>query len=316
MGKLYLSLLIICLFLLDPLCHAQTAVQVSDPRLELRDNTLHISYDILNSTPSDTFNVNIDINDSDGNKIDAKALSGDLGYEVNGGNNKHVTWNLEADSIFIDARIFITVYAELMPPPAPVVIPVEEDTSEVIALEEGGKPEDTPEEDIKKEEASMEDTSDDDILKEDLSKKDPPPEVATKNYNRAGIIFQSLAFPGLGLSRMTGNPHWIRGVAGYGCIAGSVVLNRMAISTYEDYRYTVPGTEKEDFYTKSVNQDNISEILVYTAIGIWVTDFIWTLVGSSDLKKQSLYGDVRGISISTSMDRQFQIPMIGIRYCF
>jgi len=315
MGKLNLSLIVICLFLLDPLCHSQTSVQVSDPRLEIRDNTLHISYDILNSAPSDTFIVNIDISDSDGNTIDAKTLNGDLGNDVNGGNNKHVTWNLEADSIFIDARIFITVYAELVPPPEPLIPPVIEDTIDAIAVEEEDKTEGTTIEKIKKEEVSVENSSKDEILKEDFTKKEPPA-VASKSYNRTGIVFQSLAFPGLGLSRMTGNPHWLRGLVGYGCLAGSVVLNRMAIATYEDYRYTEVGTKKDNYYDLSTTQDNVSEILAYTAIGIWVTDFIWTLIGSSDLKKQHLLSEMKGFSISTGVDQQTQVPLIGIRYQF
>ena len=90
----------------------------------------------------------------------------------------------------------------------------------------------------------------------------------------------------------------------------------MAIATYEDYRYTELGTKKDNYYDLSVNQDNMSEILAYTAIGIWVTDFIWTLIGSSDLKKQPLYSEVKGFSISTSVDQLSQVPLIGIRYRF
>ena len=91
---------------------------------------------------------------------------------------------------------------------------------------------------------------------------------------RTGIILQSLALPGLGLSRMTGKPHWLRGVAGYGCIAGSIILNRQAISTYDDIDDLEDYDDKNELFQKSLNRDNISEVLAYAAIGIWV-DIGW-----------------------------------------
>lgn len=80
MGKALWALLIICLLFPDPNCHAQS-IQVSDPRLELRDNTIHITYDILNSDPSDEFTIDLSITDANGNRINAAALSGDIGVE-------------------------------------------------------------------------------------------------------------------------------------------------------------------------------------------------------------------------------------------
>ncbi len=56
--------------------------------------------------------------------------------------------------------------------------------------------------------------------------------VQEKSVNTTSLVLQSLAFPGLGLTRATGGkPHWLRGVAGYGCIITSVTLNRMSISS-------------------------------------------------------------------------------------
>ncbi len=56
-----------------------------------------------------------------------------------------------------------------------------------------------------------------------------------RTFSRVGIAIQSLVIPGLGLSRTTGNPHWLKGVVGYSCIGGSILFNKMAISTYDDF---------------------------------------------------------------------------------
>jgi hypothetical protein len=251
-------------------CQAQTPIQISDPKLELKGNIIHISYNILNSKTSEKYSVSIEITDSAGNKINAKAFAGDIGDYVSGGNTKHVTWNLEADSIFMDAEIFIKIYAKAVHLPEPVITEKEEDTAEIVPI----------------------------------------------SFNRTGIIFQSLAFPGLGLSRMTGKPHWIRGAAGYGCIAGSIYFNRKAVSTYEDYKNQITVEDAQNLYDASANQDAISEALAYTAIAIWVADFIWTMVGTSELKKKSSTSDTSGFSFGSSFEPLSNRPLIAIRYSF
>jgi len=291
MGKALIFLLGFCCFITSQICYGQT-IQVSEPRLELRDNTIHITYDILNSDPSDEFTVDLRITDGDGNEIKANALSGDIGDLVEGGNNKHITWDLAVDRIEMNAKIYVKVYVKAIPPPAPVVVPpAEEKTEQEIKEEPAGPNEETTEKVISEEPES-------------------------RSFNRTGIILQSLAFPGLGLSRLTGNPHWIRGVAGYGCIAGSVIMNRTAISTFDGISGLEDYDEKNELYQKSLSQDNISEVLAYAAIGIWVSDIIWTLLGTSDLNRKSLYSDAAGFSLKTTIEPMTSVPMVGFVYRF
>ena len=100
------------------------------------------------------------------------------------------------------------------------------------------------------------------------------------------------------MTRLTGDPHWIRGAAAYGCLIGSVVLNKSAISTYDDFLDAGSIEDANSLLDKSTQQDQMSETLAYAAIGIWVLDIIWTLVGTSDLNKQSASMTSRGISIA------------------
>ncbi|MCK5134585.1 MAG: hypothetical protein KAR19_02260 [Bacteroidales bacterium] len=57
----------------------------------MRDNIVHISYDILNSQISDRYIVTLEIRDANNGKIV-------------GGNNKIIRWDLQADSIFNGGR--------------------------------------------------------------------------------------------------------------------------------------------------------------------------------------------------------------------
>ena len=141
-------------------------------------------------------------------------------------------------------------------------------------------------------------------------------EKPSKSFYRTGLILQSVALPGLGLTKVTGKPHWIKGAVAYACVAGSVVMNRMAISTFEGMTDFKSETEVSEVFNKSVQQDNISEILAYAAIGIWITDFVWTLVGTSNLDSSSSSAYNRGFSLKSDMDPISHVPQLGIVYRF
>lgn len=143
------------------------------------------------------------------------------------------------------------------------------------------------------------------------------PAKNTKRLNRTGIILQSVAVPGLGLSRVTGKPHWLKGVAGYGCIGGSIYLNQMAINTYNDeFLSAYEPDEAALLLKKSTNQDNFSEMLAYTAIGIWTIDIVWTIIRSSDLKKDINKSRDLGLSVGSGIDPLFKVPVVEFVYRF
>jgi len=136
------------------------------------------------------------------------------------------------------------------------------------------------------------------------------------HISRGATIFQSLAFPGWGLSRINrGKPHWLKGLAGYGCIAASIVYNKKAIASYDDYINSADVNEIDTFYENSVKEDKISENLVYAAIGIWVVDFIWTIVGSSKLNEPE-DNQVKRFSINSVYEPHIHAPMVAITYNF
>lgn len=269
-----------------PFCRAQP-VEVSDPTLELNNNRLLISYDILHSDPSQEYTVSVRITDEDGNEIPASTLSGDIGDHVAGGNSKQIIWDLTADDIVMNARIFVKIQVKSN-------VPVE-----------------TLQNDEENRAGDMELESTDEINVDDRSTAGK-----VKEYNRTAIIFQSLPLPGLGLSRVSSKPHWIRGMVGYGCIAGSIGLNRLAVNTYDQIHNYSEMDDKDHLFQKSVRQDNISEVLAYAAIGIWVTDMIWTAIGTSDMARSSAFNRRSRFSIRPGYDAFANASMIGFSYIF
>jgi len=138
-----------------------------------------------------------------------------------------------------------------------------------------------------------------------------------KEIKRGSIILQSLVFPGWGLSRINKNKlHWLKGVAGYGCIATSVIYNKKAFSSYNNYLDAENELDINNFYNSSIKEDKLSEAFAYTAIGIWVIDFIWTIVGSSNLKDYQMTGQIGKVFIYPIYEPFFNTTLMTLRLNF
>jgi hypothetical protein len=274
---LYLSIAIMNFLILN--CIAQTSHEVSQPSLELRDNKLIILYDIKNFNPEETFKVWIEITDAEGNTINAKSLTGDIGDNITGGNNKEITWDFIKDDFNTDTEIYVEVSAEKI---APVQIAAEE----VVPLE------------TDREEAISEES------------------IPKKKVSTGSLLWRSAILPGLGFVKMDKSKlHLAKGVAGYACIASSVIFNRLAVSNYNKYLDSYEIEKSDDYFNKSVRQDNTSEVLAYTAIGIWAAEIIWILVESKNFKSTATAHGNR-ISIEPRYDLYSNTSMICFSYNF
>jgi hypothetical protein len=209
-----------------------------------------------------------------------------LGQKVSGGNSKQIEWNLEADNIEIGARFSIKINVKAIPPQ-------EQEAEKPVVQQEDlsvDQPEDTP----------------------SVQHRDSPADE--KQFSRTGLILQSAAFPGLGLTRYKGGPHWIKGVAGYGCLAGSIFMNQSAVNTYDGIMDEAGYEAKNELFQKAVRQDQISKGMAYAAIAIWVSDLVWTLVGTSDLSTKSAQNS--RLRVEPSLDPVFQAPLLSFKIQF
>lgn len=312
-----MPLLIILLALSGPLCYSQEPAQeparVSEPRLEMSGNIIIISYDILHSSPEEKYTVSIEIRDENGKVIRARSLEGDIGEGVSGGSGKVITWDLEADNIYLDAFVFVQILARTGTPPTPPPVIAEEQEDQPAEDQEAQPAEEQPRGEVAQNEAPAEQEPE---QAQSTHREEAPPSIRTREFNRTGIILQSLALPGLGLTRVTGKPHWIRGVAGYGCIAASVVMGRSAVNTYNGIEDLEDFTEINQAYDKALQQDLAADVLLFAAAGIWITDFVWTLVGTSGLKKPAYYGHTAGWSVGGRLDPMSASPLFSVCYRF
>lgn len=257
-------------------------IEISEPRLEMRGNIIHISYDILNSTRSDQFTVELVVKDEDGRIFSANALTGDIGDVVSGGRDKHIAWDLEADQIEINADIYVKIYVKAIPPPNPALV--------------------------------VEGVENNDQHEAEVIEKSDKADFDTKQFSRTGLILQSVAFPGLGLSRYKGGMHWIRGGIGYGCLVGSILMNQVAVNTYEGIIDQAGYDAKNTVYQKALMQDQISKIMAYSAIVIWASDLVWTILGTSDMGNRSSYE--KGLRINSTFDPVSKTPLLAFTYNF
>jgi len=295
MGNPIASMLTTLLLLVGPLCFGQIHTVVSHPVLEISDQEVHIFYDIINSGTNDRFNISVLITDTHGQELISSSLSGDVGDNVSGGVQKHIVWDLVEDRITLNGEIDVQILLKALPSAIP-----------------GSSTQNQDQNDLKES---------DPLAGEDAISKSEVPGAAgspavPKNYSRTGLVFQSLVFPGWGLSSLKKKPHWIKGLAAYGCVAGSVYLNRQAVETYGQIDSYQDYQDKDDLYQEAMKQDNLSEVLAYTAAGIWVIDFIWTLLGTSELKTKNKNSSDSGLSLITDIDPITYAPMVGIHISF
>ena len=85
---------------------------ITPPRLEFDGKQLLISYDIISKKSNDEFFIWVEIRKKNGDTLNVKSLSGDIGPFISAGKNKKISWFPEKDSIFLNEEIFTEVKAE------------------------------------------------------------------------------------------------------------------------------------------------------------------------------------------------------------
>lgn len=125
----------------------------------------------------------------------------------------------------------------------------------------------------------------------------PSGTIKGRSLNRGRLIFQSILIPGMGLTRLKEKPHWLKGVLGYGAAASSVVFYIKSNDTYTNYLNAEDLVARDNYYNASIRQETISYTLLYSAIGIWTVDFLWTLIGTRDIGKGRKMGMINRMSV-------------------
>jgi len=326
-----LKYFVFLLFLLPDVLYGQSKITVTKPRLEVSDDNLTITYDILNSKSSDFFVVWIEITDVNGNKIKAISVSGDIGKDIKGGRNKRITWNFITDSLFIDEDLFVEVKAE-----------------KVVLQEETAETKTTKESEVKdngetkgatktqnvdtnkilsdnKEINDNKETIENKVISENKTKTELEEEKRTpvkeegskKEISKSKMVLTSAVLPGWGQTKANkGKPFWIIGAAGYGCIAGSILMNRSASSAYDDYKSSMDLDESNSLFDRAIKRNNFSKVLGYSAIGIWAADLIWVLATPVKSSISTVTLKNRKLRITPGFDISSNYGVVSLTYKF
>ena len=285
--------LIILFNLIMPDCAGQIAFTVSQPRLDLMNDSLVIAYDISGAGPDDRYTIWLEITDSSGTEICAYSLKGDIGDSIRAGVNKQIVWNLSADSILINSMINIEIIAEKIVMPETVA--KEKELSELspgINQKEDGA---------------------------DRKNSFEVPAETDVNYAEVKVgkyLLQSVIFPGWGLTRLTeGKPYWIMGIAGVGCIATSVYYNRKAHDSYGNY---LESSEDDitGYYDEAISRDNISIAFACAAAAIWLADLGIVGIKAISLNKSYKKGRSAAYSIHPYFDAVTETPGLSFTFYF
>jgi hypothetical protein len=106
-------LYILFLFFLIPAGKSfSQSFQITPPKLEFKNKQLLISYDFLNKKQSDQFYVWVEVEKKNGESIQPKGLSGDVGANIKSGSNKQIIWIPEKDDIYLNEEVFVELKAE------------------------------------------------------------------------------------------------------------------------------------------------------------------------------------------------------------
>jgi hypothetical protein len=254
--------------------YSQSAAKIENIRFDAEGSKLVIYYDITKFKEGETFEIWVKIITASGKTIIPVSVIGDVNKGVSGGTGKRIVWDAETDNALIEEEFSVEVF---------------------------GRSE------SRKEVSSPKDTQKD--------KEKPAVVKAEKSgISVPGAMAFSLLLPGLGNRIAKGQgAQWLLGIAGYACIAGSVVMNNAAYNSYEDYKIAGTADERDDLFTQSELQNNSAKIFAGLAIGIWVGDLIWTGIQAGKARKKSGYSNV---SLNYFYDPYFKKPMIGLNYRF
>lgn len=115
-----------------------------------------------------------------------------------------------------------------------------------------------------------------------------------KIRKKSTAVIYSLIFPGAGQSYLMRKPlPLLLGVASYGALAGSVIMNRKAVENYDNYLTDTDPDKRASLKSQWETQSQLSRSLAYGAAGLWAINMIWVLIMPDEVhrnKNVSLHG--------------------------
>ncbi|HBE40425.1 MAG TPA: hypothetical protein DDW27_04345 [Bacteroidales bacterium] len=130
------------------------------------------------------------------------------------------------------------------------------------------------------------------------------------------LMLQSVAVPGLGLTRLKQKPFWIMAVPGYGLVGGAVFYKLSSDANLENSNRTSDPNDREMYYDRYKQQKNFALICAAGAAVVWIADLAILFPAYSNAKKQS--GDTRksDLFVIPDFSTTCNAPVITLKYTF
>jgi hypothetical protein len=147
----------------------------------------------------------------------------------------------------------------------------------------------------------------------DKSLKTNPEKIKSqgRGISVGAAVGLSVILPGLGKTVVKkGGAQWLWGVVGYGCIAGTFILNDMAYNSYEDYKFSLDPDDRDDLFNKAKYFDMGSKICLGAAATIWVVELITTGTQAAKVRNRNKF------SLNAGFDPFSGKPLVGFNYRF
>ncbi|MQY78833.1 MAG: hypothetical protein GH151_06515 [Bacteroidetes bacterium] len=146
------------------------------------------------------------------------------------------------------------------------------------------------------------------------------PEVKKKPARRGGSLggafVKSLVFPGWGNSSISGGPYWLMGFVGYGCIAGSVMMNQQASQSYDDYLKASDAGNRDNLFSDAESKDQLSKLLFGVGAVVWVTDLTILLIKGNNPRTYAYNTSRTSPLVGYTIDPISKKPMLSVRITF
>ncbi|MBN1952400.1 MAG: hypothetical protein JW801_14460 [Bacteroidales bacterium] len=269
--------------------------------LSIIDHKLVIDYRITNSNPENLFKVWIEVYDAKDQTINALSLSGDIGSKIIGGDEYQIVWDYYKDMRDVNQEVFLEVCAELIQDvqkPEPVLLDPKESAT------------------LAKKEVNKDNLSDSELntnsTESNVLEASESAASSALHFTKVKALYRSVLFPGLGFTWMDrSSAHLAKGLTGYGLIVSSVIFNRLSIKTYNQYLAAATTEDRNTYFNASSNQDNLSEIMAWSAIGIWTIELIW--IAFEPLKA---HRQLSGILIQPGIDPKSGVASLFLSVSF
>lgn len=142
------------------------------------------------------------------------------------------------------------------------------------------------------------------------------PKPVRKGGSLGGAFVKSVVFPGWGNSSISGGPYWLMGFVGYGCMAGSVMMNQQASQSYDDYLKASDAGNRDNLFSDAESKDQLSKLLFGIGAVVWVTDLTILLIKGNNPRTYSYNSNGTNPLVGYTMDPISKKPMISFRITF